>query len=719
MNVKKFLTVLAGVSLLTACTSDDPVNGLGTDGNGQAGTPGSVSFRIDGLAGGSTVQSKAEGDNMIASAKENEIQALDVLVFAYCGTSGNTPVDPTASTPADNDLANTAYWKLQEVHYYSANNPTDTNDPFYRPAPPKVDNDGTIVDENYIRRFQLQGSGAYRSATITPLKGTAADSKRLLRFVLLANNTMLLNSTKAPATIDGANGSRAITLEELYTSAVHSINPFRNGDIISCPLPMVGNPETADKAYINTNDMTTTPVLSMSATLKRAVARFDIINETPHDFTLTSVEIPTPLAISPSTLRPNGLAANKYTVNLPTLDKADESGNPYWSDTDSAAMILNSAFYTSATRVQGDGKTSSSNAMYLTIHGKIGNQELEKEIRLSTTPAVGDTDYNIDPNTRYRLRISYQGGLQALMEVVDWEDDYVNPDLSNPQIPVIKVPANNVVISGGFDPATDICPYTGWFWDDRTQYQEIFPDLELGTHYAVMIPNNTNLEGSELEVQPKDIAETLAFDMVTKDESATFPFAFDIVNALTPDKPNTAWLRTHTYGATQDATDKKLWHVKLVAVEGAVNNMETLDPLKIRIYDKESPEYYAFIDVMQPADYPLTSVRTAIETESGGSLIYTGNTSVIIPEDMTSMTIYHANNNKSCKIVGYYADGASFNDLNSSDIWILLNTTDPFQASFNTDYTGTDYPDIILKIYPEGDEANFYLYRIIHFSHNK
>ena len=727
MNVKKYLTMLAGAALLTACTSDEPAIGPAPDGNGQAGTPGSVTFRIDGLVGGSTVQSKAEGDNMIASAKENEIQLLDILVFAYCGASGTTPVAGSES-PSAEDLNNTAYWKLQEVHYYSANNPTDKADPFYRPAPPEVGSDGAITTENYVRQFQLQGTGTFRSATITPIKGMGADDKRFLRFVLIANS----NSVYAPdGSTDGVpytiyhdtNAENAMTLKELYQKG---ITPFKNGDIISCPLLMVGNPVAGAeaKAYVNTNDLTAAPsnVLSMSATLKRAVARFDIINETPHDFTLTQVEIPYLKFLFVNTLRPTkapGGNTKYYSVNLPTLDKADENGNPYWSTTNTDAMALNSAFYTSASYQRDGVNTEQAALMKLTVHGKIGNQALEKEIDLKVSNGAGGYTYDINPNTRYRLRISYRGGLQALMEVVDWSDDYTNPELSNPQTPVIIAPANNVIISDGFNP-DHLCPYTGWFWDDRTKYQELFPKWELGTHYAVMIPNNTNLEGTGLEnSQPKEVAETLAFDIATKDETTTFPFAFDIANALTPDKPNTAWLRTHTYGATQDATDKKLWHVKLVAVEGAVNNMETLDPLKIRVYDKENPEYYAFIDVLQPADYPLTAVRTKIEYGRVQTSYFSGNTKVTLPEDLVSMRIYHANGDRICSVEAYDANGRQYENMTWAVLEKGANPADPVIVTFNREYLGTDFSDIFLKIFPEGDETNYYLYRLIHYSNNK
>lgn len=733
MNVKKYLTMLAGAALLTACTSDEPAIGPAPDGNGQAGTPGSVTFRIDGLVGGSTVQSKAEGDNMIASAKENEIQLLDILVFAYCGASGTTPVAGSES-PSAEDLNNTAYWKLQEVHYYSANNPTDQADPFYRPAPAEVGSEGTITAENYVRQFQLQGTGTFRSATITPIKGMGADDKRYLRFVFIANSNSVYapdgSTDGVPNTIHSTNAENAMTLKELYQKG---ITPFKNGDIISCPLLMVGNPVAGAeaKAYVNTNDLTAAPsnVLSMSATLKRAVARFDIINETPHDFTLTQVEIPYLKFLFVNTLRPTkapGGNTKYYSVNLPTLDKADENGNPYWSTTNTDAMALNSAFYTSASYQTGDNPTTIGQMLKLTVHGKIGNQALEKEIDLKVSDGAGDFTYDIAPNTRYRLRISYRGGLQALMEVVDWSDDYTNPELSNPQTPVIIAPANNVIISDGFNPDNNLCPYTGWFWDDRTKYQELFPKWELGTHYAVMIPNNTNLKSAGLEnSQPKEVAETLAFDIATKDETATFPFDFEIVNALTPNKPNTAWLRTHTYGATQDATDKKLWHVKLVAVEGAVNNMETLDPLKIRVYDKENPEYYAFIDVLQPADYPLTTVRTKMEYTDGTPEAYdSGNTSIVLPENMNEMQIFHGNDKQICKYeICYARDRDESMKRMQIQRWAKIESgtipIDVITVTFNPAYLGTDFPDIFLKIFPEGDETNYYIYRLIHYSNNK
>ena len=159
MNVKKYLTVLAGAVLLSACTNDEPVNGPDNEGGGQTGSLGTVTFKVDGLAAGSTEQTTKAGETIIASPKENEIQVLDILVFAFCETDNTV----TAVDGATTNITDNSHWKLQEWHYYQSSEVTNATAPFYRPAP----STGAGA-ENKFHRFQLQGSGAYRVATISP-----------------------------------------------------------------------------------------------------------------------------------------------------------------------------------------------------------------------------------------------------------------------------------------------------------------------------------------------------------------------------------------------------------------------------------------------------------------------------------------------------------------------------------------------------------------------
>ena len=367
-----------------------------------------------------------------------------------------------------------------------------------------------------------------------------------------------------------------------------SLNLFPQGTTIECPLPMVGSLKPAEGAndYITAADAT--KAFTINAMLKRAVARFDIVNLTPYDFTLTKIETPKPVdgSVSFTTLHPAGYATEKVTINLPTIDKVDADGNAYWTKYGTDAMAFNSAFYTTPSAATGNAATTEAQKMTLKVYGTNGNQAAEKEVDLITTPAA-TPGYNIDPNTRYRLLISYHGGIQATMEVVEWEDDLLNPDLNAGEKPVVRVPDNNIT-SETPDPVTGIPPYTGWYWKDNSA--------------GSTVPEGTASYTAVLPLTDVAAAQELRFDIAVDRETENFPFAFRIVNAYHPDQPDNVWLREHTYGVTQDAVDKKLWHVKLVAKEGAVSNLETLDPLKIRIYSKVNPELYTFIDVLKPTD---------------------------------------------------------------------------------------------------------------------
>lgn len=600
MNVKKYLTVLAGAVLLSACTNDEPVNGPGTDGSGQSGTPASVTFKVDGLAAGSTEQTTKAGETIIASPKENEIQVLDILVFAFCETDNTvTDVDGAATNIADN-----SHWKLQEWHYYQSSEVTDATDPFYRPTPSTA-----TGAENKFHRFQLQGSGAYRVATISPAVGLATSDKRFLRFYMVANAAMDKTLFGNDNFLDGAIPK---SLADITGS---SLNIFPQGTTIECPLPMVGSLKPAEGAndYITATDATS--AFTINAMLKRAVARFDIVNLTPYDFTLTKIETPKPLdgSVSFTTLHPASYATEKVTINLPTIDKVDADGNAYWTKYGTDAMAFNSAFYTTPSAATSNAATTEAQKMTLKVYGTNGNQAAEKEVDLITPPTVVP-GYNIDPNTRYRLLISYHGGIQATMEVVEWADDLLNPELNAGEKPVLKVPANNIT-SETPDPVTGIRPYTGWYWEDRSAGSKV--------------PEETASYRATLPLTDLTAAQVLRFDIATERETDEFPFAFEIVNALHPEQPDNVWLRKHTYGVEKDAADKKLWHVKLIAKEGAVNNLETLDPLKIRIYSKVNPEFYTFIDVLKPTDNQGMFISW---TANGSTTPVWGNDQIVITD---------------------------------------------------------------------------------------
>lgn len=627
MNVKKYLTVLFGVTLLSACTSDEPVNGPDDGSGGQTGTAGTVTFKVDGLAGGSTAQPTKAGETIIASSKENRIQVLDILVFAYCN-AGNT-VEPAGGTTGN--INDPAYWKLQEWHYYSDGEITDATDPFYRPAPPSPQGSSTT---NKFRRFQLQGSSAYRVATISPTVGLADADKRYLRFFMVANAAMDKTLFDKEAFLEGTSPK---SLKEITDGG---LNLFAKGTTLECPLPMVAPQVKAGGADYITADGTT-KAYTISATLKRAVARFDIVNRTPGDFTLTRIETPRPADgnVSFTNLRPTGydVAAN-VTINLPPVNQVDENGNPYWTASGTDAMALNSAFYTTPSASTDGSPTTEAQKMTLTVHGMNGMQETSKEVALITTPTA-TPGYHLDPNTRYRLLVSYHDGIQATMEVLEWEDDLLTPELNTGEKPVVKVPANTI-LSDTPDPVTGIRPYTGWYWEDKSA--------------GSTVPEGTASYIATLPLTDVAAAQELRFDIAVDRETDNFPFAFRIVNAYHPDQPDNVWLREHTYGVTQDATDKKLWHIKLVAKEGAVSNLPTLDPLKIRIYSKENPEMYTFIDVMKPSENP----DMFISWTANGSTTPVWGDPIVITDINQALVLNYPNALGTCYYSARHADGS-------------------------------------------------------------
>lgn len=592
MNVKKYLTLLAGAALLCACTDDVAVKPDTGDGGGGGSTAsGSITFRVDGLVGGSTEQTTKAG-TVIANAAENEIKVLDILVFAYA--ESNSVTDATSPTPAN--IGDPTRWSLQEWHYYSSEEITDENDPFFRPIPSTE-----AGKENNFHRFALQGSGAYRVATLSPTVGLTTGDLRYLRFVMVANGA-IDKTWMAKENFLNAAGDNAKSTKDLRDWQNSGLPLFARGTAIECPLPMVAKfAQTGGVDYITPDG--TTAAYTLNATLSRLVTRFDIVNLTPGNFTLTKIETLKPLngTVSMETLRPKVgntapfYAADMASINIPTLNQVDADGNLLWKTTSTDAMVLNSAFYTTPSAQNNYTATTSNQKMSLKVYGKNGNQEIEKEIDLIIDP-TGTPSYNIAPNTRYRLNVTYYDGLQATMEVVEWTDDYLNPDLVTAQKPVVKVPANRFT-SDTPDATTGMHPYAGWYWEDLSTN----PDWKGDIPYIAAIPL-TDLEA----------AQTLSFDMVTEYEAAEFPFEFQIVNALHPNQPDNVWLRTTNPieygGVTRDATDPKLWHVKLIAQEGKVSNLSTLDPLKIRIYSKENPENYVFMDIVQPSECPALYV---------------------------------------------------------------------------------------------------------------
>lgn len=165
MKLKKYLagSLLALLSLTTACTDEQLVEngkGIGTE---QPLPEGAVQFKIDGINTGA-VETRAVGGNVIASAQENRVDHLSIYIFGS-----------EKENAASNELTFREYWTSEKRADY--------------------------VCDTEKKTFALKGMGKYYTATVvvpSELKSTF--------FLLVTNEPRQLDGRvlKAdPATIAG------------------------------------------------------------------------------------------------------------------------------------------------------------------------------------------------------------------------------------------------------------------------------------------------------------------------------------------------------------------------------------------------------------------------------------------------------------------------------------------------------------------------------------
>lgn len=152
MKIKKYLagSLLALLSLTTACTNEELVPSEG-NGNGTEQLPdGAVQFKIDGINTGA-VETRAVGGTVIASAQENRVDHLTILVFG---------AEKENATPQE--LTFRDYWTSEKRADY-------------------------ICDTEY-KTFALKGMGKYYTATVV----VPADLKST-GFLFLVNKPRLFD----------------------------------------------------------------------------------------------------------------------------------------------------------------------------------------------------------------------------------------------------------------------------------------------------------------------------------------------------------------------------------------------------------------------------------------------------------------------------------------------------------------------------------------------
>lgn len=432
MKRTKYFSLLASIALLSACNSDEPGTTPTPDGSGTGtdGTPSTITFRLDGLASGGIVQSQTKaGEGPIASQAENDIAVIDILVFAHANFSSGktTPVAATATPLTEAEINTNRNWFLQEWHYaYDLKNFPNAATDFPRVAP----STDPAQRSYFFRQFTLGGSGTFRTATITPVKGIKHDDpkdERNLRFLIVANGQCwsINNGNMFIDDGDDAYYSLASVLSNTNVKFTETANR------VSCPMLMLAEPTTAVNMYQATTGQAVTQTLG--ATLRRGTTRFDIINKAyGAGLRLTEVTVKGAAKQLNPKLRPEkswsapenaGAFFSPYTVTLPT---AVNGGTDEWTvSANGRSASLPSAFYATATKENA----TEDEAIKLNIKGTYNDLPVEKEI----TVAIGNgTNYTLDPNTRYILNINYGNtDLETSIIVVDWEDDYINPALDD------------------------------------------------------------------------------------------------------------------------------------------------------------------------------------------------------------------------------------------------------------------------------------------------
>lgn len=273
MKLKKYLagSLMALLALTTACTSEELIPGAGVENPTEQLPQGAVQFKIDGINSGA-VESRATGGTVIATAQENRVDNLTILVF------GSEKADALST-----DLTFRDYWTSEK----------------------RAD----FICDTEKKTFALKGMGKYYTATVvvpSELKST--------RFLFVTNEPRLFNARPLQATMTGT----LTELSEMYkkgdehlhtgyalqgmtyadaaamlvaSEAVDGVGVpaaygFTVPSTIPCPQPVFemendyfgfvpGQRETLAMAGVS-NTAVTADGQSMAVTLHRNVARLDV-----------------------------------------------------------------------------------------------------------------------------------------------------------------------------------------------------------------------------------------------------------------------------------------------------------------------------------------------------------------------------------------------------------------------------------------------------------
>ena len=382
MKTKNMLWMSALLALLAGCDQGE----LGTDDTPGKGVGKEIRLVFSG--GGES----QEYTRAIASESENQIDNLDIYVFAATADGGDYQYLETWKAAAQDDTA--------------------------------------------AKTFKLSGAGTARKASIFPteLKGIPN-----LKLYCVANSTTLYKAdgdpidplvavqTNAATGAITTDGTKATDFEKYFTAKLEP-----TGTALGTPLVMTGSGTTKILGNIAT----------VNIELKRRVSRFDIDNESAKTgLIIESVALGN--GRNQATVMP-GTLAELSGPDLANLIKYPVTEGSYLMLPKANQGVTESALYTYPLKDTDEA--------FLIIKGKYQNPmqkdpvPVEYHLNIQRAPDTGGATAFIDvvANTRYTLHIKevMEATITAFFEIVDWTSGggvIVKPDNAAPVVTALNV----------------------------------------------------------------------------------------------------------------------------------------------------------------------------------------------------------------------------------------------------------------------------------------
>lgn len=384
MKKSNMLWMPALLALLAGCSQNE----LGIDDTPTGGAQGKEIRLV--FSGGGESQ---EYTRTIASESENQIDNLDIYVFAATADGGDYQYLEKWTAAADDNTA--------------------------------------------AKTFKLSGAGTDRKASIFPteLKGIPN-----LKLYCVANSTTLYQSDGtaiAPLTAVTTNaatgaienpGTKAVDFEKYFTAKL-----LPTGTALGTPLVMTGSGTTKILGNIAT----------VNIELKRRVSRFDIDNESAKTgLIIESVSLGN--GRNQSTVMPGTLADLSVPDRATSLIQYPTAEGSYLMLPKANQGVTESALYTYPLK--------DTDKAFLIIKGKYQNPmqkdpvPVEYHLDIQRVPDGGGDPKFMDvvANTRYTLHIKevMEATITAFFEIVDWTSGggvIIKPDNAAPVVTTLNV----------------------------------------------------------------------------------------------------------------------------------------------------------------------------------------------------------------------------------------------------------------------------------------